>query len=92
MPVQQSFQLRTWGGKRRGAGRPAQPDRDALPRVARDPFSRPMPVHVTLRFAEHVWNLRCERSFAVIHREGSGDVVAEPRRTPDPATPGPVCP
>ncbi len=68
MPVQQSFDLRTWGGRRRGAGRPSTRDRDALPHVARDAFTRPMPVHVTLRFAEHVWNLRSERSYAVIHR------------------------
>ncbi len=68
MPVQQSFDLRTWGGRRRGAGRPSTRDRDALPHVARDAFTRPMPVHVTLRFADHVWNLRSERSYAVIHR------------------------
>ncbi len=68
MPIQQSFELRTWGGKRRGAGRPSKRDGDALPHVARDAFTRPMPVHVTLTFAEHVWNLRSERSYAVIHR------------------------
>lgn len=68
MPVQQLLDLRTWGGMRRGAGRPPRPGRDALPHVARDAFGRPMPVHVTLRLAEHVWNLRSERLFAVIHR------------------------
>ncbi len=67
MAVQQSFELRTWGGNRRGAGRPSRRDREALPHVARDAFTRPMPVHVTLRFLDHVWNLRSERSFAVIH-------------------------
>ncbi len=72
MPIQQSFELRTWGGKRRGAGRPSARDGDAQPHVARDAFTRPMPVHVTLRFLDHVWNLRSERSFAVIHRALEG--------------------
>ncbi len=65
---QRSFEFRTWGGKRRGAGRAPQGDGDAQPHVAREAFSRPMPVHVTLRFVDHVWNLRSERSFVVIHR------------------------
>ncbi len=78
MPVQQCFDLRTWGGKRRGAGRPSRTGGDALPHVARDAFTRPMPVHVTLRFLDHVWNLRSERSFAVIHRALEGA-----RRRPD---------
>ncbi len=78
MPVQKSFEFRTWGGKRRGAGRPSRREGDALPHVARDAFSRPMPVHVTLRLAEHVWNLRSERSFAIIHR-----ALEAVRRRPD---------
>ncbi len=32
-----------------------------------------LPVHVTLRMAERVWNLRSERSFAVIHGAIAGD-------------------
>ena len=34
MPVQKSFEFRTWGGKRRGAGRPSTRKGDALPHVA----------------------------------------------------------
>jgi REP element-mobilizing transposase RayT len=37
-----------------------------------------MPVHVTLRFLDHVWNLRSERSFAVFHR-----ALEATRRRPD---------
>lgn len=77
MAEQQSFELRTWGGKRRGAGRPAQRE-GALPHSARDDFRRDQPVHVTLRFAGHVWNLRSERSYAIVHR-----ALEAARRRPD---------
>jgi REP-associated tyrosine transposase len=33
---------------------------------ARDPVHPSRPVHVTMRMAEHVWNLRSERSFRII--------------------------
>lgn len=78
MGEQRSFEPRAWGGKRRGAGRPPASGRDALPHVTREAFRRPLPVHVTLRFAEHVWNLRSERSYAVIHR-----ALEAARRRPD---------
>lgn len=68
-PRQCELDLPTWGGRRVGAGpRPAVPrDRPALPHRTR-PEQRPyQPVHVTLRMREHVWNLRSQRSFAVIH-------------------------
>jgi REP element-mobilizing transposase RayT len=67
MPEQQALELRTWGGKRRGAGRPSRRDGDALPHGARERVGRSQPVHVTLRMADYVWNLRSERSYAVIH-------------------------
>ncbi len=34
---------------------------------AREDFRPYQPVHLTLRMADHVWNLRSGRSFAVIH-------------------------
>jgi REP element-mobilizing transposase RayT len=64
---QQSLDLRTWGGPRSGAGRKADRDRPALPHVSREPVRAYQPVHVTLRMAKHVPNLRSERSFLVIH-------------------------
>lgn len=64
---QLAFDLRTWGGRRRGAGRPRRQARAAAPHRAREPFRPAQPVHVTLTMRDHVWNLRSERSFAVIH-------------------------
>ncbi len=63
---QQSFELKTWGGKRKGAGRKPAPGRDGIRHDPRDPFRGSQPVHVTLRTAEHVWNLRSERSFRIV--------------------------
>jgi REP element-mobilizing transposase RayT len=66
---QHSFELgtpRTWGGKRTGAGRKSTRERAAIPHTARDEVRRYHPVHVSLRVAEHVWNLRSERSYRII--------------------------
>jgi REP element-mobilizing transposase RayT len=64
---QQSFEFRTWGGRRRGAGRKTDRARRAIPHRPREDFRAYQPVHVTLRMAAWVWNLRSERSFSVIH-------------------------
>ena len=56
-----------WGGARRGTGRKRVRARRALPHRPREDFTASQPVHVTLRMAGHVWNLRSQRSFAVIH-------------------------
>ena len=55
------LELPTWGGKRKNAGRPRRGP-DTLPHVAREVFSRRTPLHVTLRMAPHVYNLRSRRS------------------------------
>jgi REP element-mobilizing transposase RayT len=65
-PLQQSLALPTWGGRRRNAGRPSARERRAIPHEARQEIRAWQPVHVTLRMADPVWNLRSERSFAVI--------------------------
>jgi REP element-mobilizing transposase RayT len=49
-----------------GAGRPPVRERPGAPHAARAPMRAWQPVHVTLRVASHVWNLRSERSFAVV--------------------------
>jgi REP element-mobilizing transposase RayT len=67
LPAQQTLPLPARGGKRPGAGRPSSRSRPAVPHVQRDEVRPYQPVHVTLRFVETVWNLRSERSFAVIH-------------------------
>lgn len=64
---QQSLALRTWGGRRRGAGRKPAGQEARLSHTARQPFGGTRPVHVTLRLLDRVWNLRSERSFSVIH-------------------------
>lgn len=68
MSDQQALDLPAWGGSRRGAGRPSASEAPALPRARRERLRPYQPVHVTLRVADHVWNLRSERSYAVIHR------------------------
>jgi putative transposase len=65
--AQLNLTLRTWGGARRGAGRKPATDRAEQPHVAREHFTSGQPVHVTLRVLEHVWNLRSQRSFRVVH-------------------------
>jgi len=55
---QQAFEFKTWGGKRKGAGRPPKGPRSSEPHVARERFSRTMPVHVTLRVAAPISSLR----------------------------------
>ncbi|MGB8929902.1 MAG: transposase [Anaeromyxobacteraceae bacterium] len=77
-PAQQALALPARGGKRPGAGRPSSRERSAVPHVERDDVRPYQPVHVTLRMADAVWNLRSERSFAVIHA-----ALTAARRRPD---------
>ena len=68
-PRQCVLDLPSWGGRRKGAGpKPAMPDRrPALPHRKRAEQRAYHPVHVTFRMRDHVWNLRSQRAFAVIH-------------------------
>ena len=66
------------GGRRPGAGRPSARERPAVPHVERAEVRPYQPVHVTLRVLDTVWNLRSERSFAVIH-----DALTAARRRGD---------
>jgi putative transposase len=63
---QEAFELRTWGGVRAGAGPKSSRDRAALPHRTRGEFKPYQPLHVTIRVADHVWNLRSHRSFSVV--------------------------
>ena len=56
------------GGVREGAGRPPKGERAGVVHAARPRFDRRMPVHVTVRMAEWVWNLRSGRAMAVLRR------------------------
>ena len=60
--------FRTWGGKRRGAGRKRAGRRANVSRRTRPALSSPHPVLVTLRVRQDVWNLRTKRAYKVIRR------------------------
>jgi len=65
-PRQLGLEFRTWGGKRAGAGRKPRGARAGVAHRSRGAWPRPVPLHVTLRMAPHVYNLRSRRSFRVI--------------------------
>jgi REP element-mobilizing transposase RayT len=57
---------RSWGGRRKGAGRPHTLDRVELPHRARAVFAKAAPLHVTLRTEPGVYNLRSRRSASAL--------------------------
>jgi len=59
--VQLPLHFRSWGGARAGAGRKRRPS-SGVAHVSRARVSRHDPIHVTLRLAPHVWNLRSARA------------------------------
>src|SRR5713226_9014082 len=61
---QQQLIFRTWGGKRKGAGRKRHTDE--LPHVARPEVRPNQPQHVTIRVRPDVISLRKSKSFAAI--------------------------
>ncbi|HEX3473481.1 MAG TPA: transposase [Kofleriaceae bacterium] len=63
---QLGLEFRTWGGVRVGAGRKRRGVRAGVAHRSRGEWTRPMPLHVTLRMAPHVYHLRSRRSFRVI--------------------------
>jgi putative transposase len=65
---QLELDLRTHGGRRRGAGRKPKDDRPLVTHARRPRFDKPMPVHVTLKVRRDVPNLRNSRRFAAICR------------------------
>lgn len=65
-PKQLAFSLRTWGGKRAGAGRKPSGGRAGVPHRTRPPLAARFPVHVTLRMQPEVYNLRSRRSYRVL--------------------------
>jgi REP element-mobilizing transposase RayT len=65
-PVQIELPLRTWGGKRKGAGRKPTGPRRRVPHVRRPAPKRSHPQHVTIRIVDGVPSLRGAEAFACI--------------------------
>ena len=65
---QKVFEFRTWGGKRKGAGRPARERVRHLRHGKRPLLKKRFPVHVTWRMREGVWQLRTQRCFKALSR------------------------
>jgi putative transposase len=63
---QASFDFRTHGGRRRGAGRKPKGDRKLVSHKERPRFDKLTPAHLTLRVRDDVPSLRSSRRFAVI--------------------------
>lgn len=60
--------MRTWGGKRHGAGRPPKLGRRSVPHRRRTPHVARCPAHVTLRAVSNLPSLRDDRTFVAIQR------------------------
>jgi len=65
---QLAFKFRTWGGKRRRAGRKPKGERPGVRHAPRPRLSKYHPVHVTWRVRPEVWNLRLRQCFQAIAR------------------------
>ncbi len=68
MSTQLTLRLLSWGGKRKGAGRPPKADRPGVSHLKRPTLTHHLPVHITLRVQKQVWNLRTRRCFRIINR------------------------
>ncbi len=65
---QRAFTFRTWGGRRKGAGRKPNGARAGVAHVTREVLPARFPVHVTWRMEKGVANLRTRRCFNVMKR------------------------
>ena len=65
---QMGFKFRTWGGKRKGAGRKPVGERAGVRHRRRPVLKARFPVHVTWRMKKDVWNLRTRRCFGALAR------------------------
>lgn len=64
--TQVPMKFRTWGGARKGAGRPAQGPRPSERHTKRPPLRASHPVHVVLRAASDIGSLRVRAIYAAI--------------------------
>src|SRR5262249_10741822 len=64
--MQLALKLKTWGGKRAGAGRKRRAPRQMMPHRARSEHKKAHPVHVTLRIVHGIASLRRKEPFRLI--------------------------
>ena len=65
-PKQLPLALPRRGGARHGAGRKPKGRTALVSHASRPRFNKPTPVHVTVRVAQRVWNLRSRRCYRVV--------------------------
>jgi REP element-mobilizing transposase RayT len=65
---QLAMKFRTWGGKRKGAGRPQVNARKSEPHRMRTPINWNKPVHVSLRVVKQVGRLRRMDCYAILRK------------------------
>ena len=68
MSGQRSFAFRTWGGRRRGAGRKPKVERAGVTHGPRPEHAARHPVHVTMRATRRLPSLRAQRVFVAMYR------------------------
>ena len=66
--TQVEMAFRTWGGKRKGAGRPAKAWRSSEPHGTRERFERLTPAHVTLRLVDRFGTLRRRDTYIALRK------------------------
>ena len=65
---QESLPIRTWGGRRTGAGRKPKNGKAGVSHRMRETMTGRHPAHVTMRVRREVWNLRSRRAYREIER------------------------
>ena len=65
-PSQTGFRFRTWGGKRKGAGRKPRGKRAGAPHTPRPALARRFPVHISLKVVRGLPTLRSKQCMQII--------------------------
>jgi len=65
---QETLRFRTWGGRRKGAGRKPKNGKAGVSHRTREEMVGRHPAHVTMRVRREVWNLRSRRAYREIER------------------------
>jgi REP element-mobilizing transposase RayT len=63
---QRAFEFRTWGGKRKNAGRKRSTEKRRVQHVTRAPLDGRTPVHITLRMRAEIGRLRRRKQYQVL--------------------------